>query len=159
MNDPFLKEWFSGVNSFINESPDSVTENLLTHCAVRCSESYSLKIYKKCFDQALSLEEMLTGLSRSLPDFNYRRHSDHIDIIYSHCGCDLVEEGLLSTPKLCECSRQSLIYNWESLFGKGNVSVLEKQTVLKGADVCLFQIQINNELPHFEEKKIKNNRL
>lgn len=64
------------------------------------------------------------------------------DIRYKYCACDLVQRKYINTSDLCECSRSSLLYNWETIFGEGNVKVEMVQTILCGAQCCQFIVSI-----------------
>ena len=63
-----------------------------------------------------------------------------IEVTYHYCACDLVTKGYLKTPSLCECSRQSLKYNWEAVLGSQSIAVELKQSILSGGECCKFLI-------------------
>ncbi|MCL2810322.1 MAG: hypothetical protein FWD25_00315 [Clostridia bacterium] len=66
----------------------------------------------------------------------------YIQLTYRYCACDLVRDGFMSTPLLCECSRQSLLYNWEAVLGEQRVEVELLQSILGGGDCCRFLIRV-----------------
>ena len=147
--DNFLKHWFSAVNTYI-ETDDHITfSRFLENCAKACSESYSLEVYSKAFANAKNIEEALETLHNSFADFNYNLYPDKIEIIYSKCDCDLVHEKLISSNKVCHCSESSLLYNWERIYGKGNVLVILRQSILNKDSRCLFDVRIK-QLGHLQ---------
>jgi hypothetical protein len=75
-------------------------------------------------------------------DFHLSDDGKTVELTYQHCACDLVQNGYVNTPLLCECSRQSLLYNWEAVFGEGKVEVELLQSILGGGDCCRFAIRI-----------------
>jgi hypothetical protein len=131
-----------------DDDKDEMTEKtlpLLAKCAVNCSESYSLGVYLEAWEGAVSVDDFLKRLSKLFPDFAGTIQDDVIRITYSRCECDLVTEGLLASPVLCRCSEMSLLYNWEAIFGKGNVSVECLETVLKGDTRCVFEVRLEGK--------------
>jgi hypothetical protein len=150
--DSFLRRWFAGINAFLDgETPDGVGL-FLFRCAEACSESFPAGLYRIAFSGQRSLEESLAFLEDSFSVFRYRIYDDRIEISYSECGCDLYTEGLITSPRLCECSEKSLLYCWESVFGKGEVQVRKKGTIIGGDDRCLFEVRVRKyNHPFLEE--------
>ena len=147
----FLVHWFSGVNHFLERAAPDALAQFVGACASACSASYSRGVYEQAFESASKahpagperLRAGLDELARIFPDFAYTLHPDRIEIRYSHCGCDLVTEKLLSSPKLCLCSVQSLRENWELIHGKGLVDVGLEESILQGGHCCRFSVRLH----------------
>ena len=135
----FYKFWFEGVSEFL-ENKDH--EKLLIKCSEKCSESYSLGLYKKAFAGDTPVKEALDFLKKSFDDFDYQISPDKIEIIYGACGCDLFVDGYIKSEKLCRCSELSLEKNWGEIFGPENVRVRNIYSILKGSDKCLFEVRV-----------------
>lgn len=141
-DDSFYKYWFNGFNDFLfNENKESC-DRLLSYCANKCSESYSLSLYKKAFNENSTIETALTYLKGSFKDFDYRIFPDKIEIIYRSCGCNLHIDGLVKSSKLCFCSEKSLKTNWSEIFGIENVEVKNVCSILRKNNVCLFEVRV-----------------
>jgi hypothetical protein len=137
----FLKCWFNGVNKFIDKGKLGEVNTFLRECAQSCSDSYSLKLYENAFKNAM-VENALNYLQENFSDFNYKIYKDKIEIVYSKCGCVLVQENLIRTSKICLCSEKSLLFNWEKVYGKNNVTIKKIATVLEGNKNCIFEIRV-----------------
>jgi len=148
-NEPFLQHWFSGVNKFLDCNQIQDVEPLLETCSIACSESYSRGVYRRAFSiQFDSIDEPLNLLHKLFTDFEYEIYEDKIMIIYSRCECDLVKKSLITSTKLCKCSEKSLLYNWEYVFGIGNIKVRNVSSILKKDHQCMFEVKVR-QLGHF----------
>lgn len=141
-NDPFFKQWFGGVQAFLDTASEPERLSFFEHCAKACSDSYPLALYRTAFSEGRNVSEALEYLKDLFPGFAYTVFPDRINIEYPECGCDLFKEGLISSPRLCECSEASLRYIWQELYGPGSVSVVTKKTRIRGDECCLFEIRV-----------------
>lgn len=141
-DDPFFAQWFGGVNTFLDSSPKAEREALFTPCAKACSDSYPLALYRTAFSGGRTITESLEYLKELLPGFSYTVFPDRIELEYAECGCDLFKEGLITSPRLCECSEASLHYIWQEIYGPGSVSVVTRKTRIRGDECCLFEIRV-----------------
>lgn len=144
----FFKNWFKGFEKFLESSSQEVVESVLQHCAKACSECKSLEIYREAFKKYDSLEKALLFIKNSLDDFHYKILDSHIEVYYTWCDCDLYVTDLVTSPKLCLCSERSLLYNWESVYGQGKVTVERETSILEGDDLCRFIVKVS-PLGHF----------
>ena len=62
------------------------------------------------------------------------------NVYFPKCSCDLHTAGGVNTPKLCECSRQSVIYVGENIWKGEPFRVEQVETILSGARECKFRI-------------------
>lgn len=141
-NDPCIKLWFGGVSNFLDTASEPERSSFLAHCAKACSDSYPLALYRTAFSEGRTISEALEYLKDSFSGFSYTIFSDRIELEYPECGCDLFKEGLITSPRLCECSEASLLYIWQDIFGPGTVSVVTKKTRIGGDECCLFEIRV-----------------
>lgn len=144
----FFKYWFKGFEKFLESSSRDEVEPVLQHCAEACSESMTLDLYKEAFSRNYSLEKSMLFLKNSLEDFHYKIFDSHLEITYSRCDCDLYITDLVKSSKLCICSEKSLLYNWESVYGRGNVKVKRNESILDGGQKCKFTVKVA-ALGHF----------
>ena len=91
---------------------------LLRQCARKCADTGVLQAYKELHkavqgDRNAFYTKMgeLGGVRGEVivPDREY-------NVYFPKCSCDLHTAGGVNTPKLCECSRQSVIYVGENIW-------------------------------------------
>ncbi|MCQ2579548.1 MAG: hypothetical protein MJ159_02485 [Treponemataceae bacterium] len=145
----FLDYWFSGFSDYLDVLVLPERQKLMAHCGKACADSYVMQIYQ---DAWKSSSGNITACIRLVheklaPDIIYEPVDESgvpsgksFDVMYTHCRCELVNNKYISTPLQCECSRQNLLYIWETLLGKGNVSVERKKTILSGDSCCIFRV-------------------
>jgi len=146
MKDPFLSHWFSGFEAALEQMDQKNQRILLAQCGKACSNSYTRQIYIEEYRAASDILDFLARLKERFPESDYRvtDEGNTIEWIYRHCACDLATKGYLKTPLLCECSRQSLLSNWESALGSQRVSVDMIHSILGGHDHCKFRIRFKS---------------
>lgn len=139
---PFYREWFAGVNGFLDRASDEAFAEFIDRCAESCSASYSRGVYERAFSGGASLAEALAALKKEFADFDYTLDGNAIEIRFARCGCDLVNDGLISSPRLCACSVASCKKNWETVLGPGSVSVKLTESVLRGDGRCVLAVTL-----------------
>jgi len=144
MADNFLKHWFMGFERFVQNLDDESRENIFKECGKSCSDSYTKQIYMEEYSASQSIDDFLCRLKSKFPEIDFRviKENEIIELTYSFCACDLVKNGYVKIPLLCECSRQSLLYNWGSVFGQDKVDVQLHQSILEGNSCCKFTIHL-----------------
>ena len=145
MADNFFKYWFEGFERFIQNLDDENRISVFRECGQSCSDSYTKQIYLDEYNASIDFNDFLGRLKVKFPEvgFNIIKEGEIIELTYSFCACDLVNKEYIKSPLLCECSRQSLLYNWGSIFGKERVNVEIKQSILAGDSCCKFIIHFN----------------
>jgi hypothetical protein len=76
-------------------------------------------------------------------EYEIDNEGKRVIIRYKYRTCDLVRNKLIESPYLCDCSRMSLIYNWERIIREGKVSVEKRKTLLNGDDCCEFEVRLH----------------
>jgi len=144
MADSFLKHWFEGFERSLQILDDENRENILKECGKSCSASFTRQIYMDEYEASQCIEDFLCRLKIRFPEVDFRviANNEVIELIYRFCACDLVKNGYISDPFLCECSRHSLLYNWGSVFGHDKVAVRLHQSILEGYPYCKFTIHL-----------------
>jgi len=140
----FFTHWFRGFAEGLDKMPEKERAVLLRECGRACSRSYPLAVYKDAYARSSGLVSFLENLKAAFPELSYRINEDQksVTIIYNRCACDLYTRGLVKTGLLCECSRQSLLYNWEAVMGEGSVEVDMKGSLLRGDEKCEFEVKL-----------------
>jgi len=146
MDNNFLNYWFKGFNDSLDNIGELDRNEILKQCGRACSDSYTKNIYLNEYKNSTDFTEFLLRLKNKFPeiDFEFNREKKIIILKYNYCACDLVKNGYIKNVYFCECSRQSLLYNWGSVFGENNVSVKIIKSILGGHDCCKFEINVEN---------------
>lgn len=142
MDEQFFCRWFRGFENGLDAMDVESRSSLLSHCAKQCADSGVLQAYLRLHDAV--------GGDR---DAFYRRLSEtgdvrgevivpgrEYEICFPDCACDLHTAGGVNTPRLCECSRQSILYVARTVWCTDSAQVEMKETVLSGAKECRFRI-------------------
>ncbi len=140
----FMKFWFSGFENAVDEMSVEQRKSLFGHCARACSESFTKAMYTTLYKSA---GESISGMLEQLGDGKDVKvetiEPDRVfDIIYTRCLCDLHTCGYVHTSCMCECSRQSLLYNIESLIGEGKAEVELISSILGGSGECRLRLTL-----------------
>lgn len=143
-----LSAWFKGFEAALEVLASDERKKLMAHCG-KSYASLSLEaIFKKSWEESNNnLPQCIRLIQKCCaPEFLYEPVDEPgvpeekcYDVIIPHCTCALVTEGFVSNPLMCECTKEMFLSAWESVFGKGNVSVEKKQTILGGASTCILR--------------------
>lgn len=140
--DDFLKSWFSGFISGLEQLDESSRDIILRSCGEACAQSYTLKVFQEEYQNSNSLDDFLNKLADRFPGASYKLiHLNTIEVIYSECACDLVRRGWIKSPLLCKCSVSNLQINFAESLNKP-VNVQLKSSILDGAELCKFVVEL-----------------
>ena len=143
MERDFYHYWFNGFEESLKNICENDKNILFKNIGKACSDSYTRDIYINEYNESENIYDFIVKLKKRFPEMEINLiNENEINILYHYCACDLVEKGYIKTPAFCECSRQSLLYNWESILGKDNVEIKLIHSILEGNDTCLFSIKI-----------------
>ena len=139
----FYKEWYTGFEEGLKKMESKSRTILLTECGHACSESYTKQEYIDAYSNSLNITQFFENLRRKFPELIVEPIEDGktYDFVYSFCACDLVKKRYIKSPLMCECSKQSLLYNLETVFGKGKVNITLLQSILGGSNSCRLRFQ------------------
>jgi predicted ArsR family transcriptional regulator len=143
----FLRYWFQGFSNGLESLGPEAQDNLLSTCGLACAQSYTAGVFQETWHASNGLQDFLLNLAEHFPEAHYEyRDEQTILVRYNHCACDLVTNGWVRSPVLCQCSRHNLRQNFEQALGKP-VQVLLKSSILDGAECCTFEVQLTGLLP------------
>lgn len=143
MDKKFYGEWFRGFSDGIERLEEDARSCLLRCCAERCADTGVLTAYRQLYAQVGGNRD---GLFRQIEKLGGVRGEVTVPgrryaVIFPECVCDLHRTGGVETPALCECSRQSILYVCEQIWGPGEkCTVRNRGTVLSGERECRFDI-------------------
>lgn len=63
-------------------------------------------------------------------------------LVFLECTCNLCKKDYVTTPLLCECSRQSVIYSMQSLWEELKFNITLCHSILQGGQDCKIRIEV-----------------
>lgn len=63
-------------------------------------------------------------------------------LIFLEYTCNLCKKDYVTTPSLCECSRQSVIYSMQSLWEELKFNITLCHSILQGGQDCKIRIEV-----------------
>ncbi len=139
---PFLEHWFSGFGAGLDQLDADSRRTLMRACGQACARSYTVSVFQEARAASHDLPSLLARLGERFRGAKYRLLDErHVEVIYRECACDLVMQGWVNTPTLCECSSHNLEANFEAALGHP-VSVHMESSILAGATCCKFIVSI-----------------
>lgn len=148
MEESFVRQWFGGFSESLDQMSDEERLRLLAPCAKACAESYPLGKFREAKETATSLSTFAKRVVEVMPGVTVEADDATRRIIfrYPQCYCDLYVQKLVTTPKLCECSRQNLLYILGDLFPGSPVTVTLVKSVIAGDEICELAASFSGEV-------------
>ncbi len=138
----FLKKWFSGLMKGIEKHDDGTWPKILEMTGRACAQVHSGDLFKETWNKTKNLDDFIMSMNKHMNEEVYKRVDDTtLTVSYSKCKCPLVLSGLIDSPIICQCSPNWLIENFENILDT-SVSVIAKDTILRGFTTCEFIISI-----------------
>jgi predicted ArsR family transcriptional regulator len=142
----FLRYWFRGFSDGLESLDPEAQDSLLSACGLACAQSYTAGVFRETWQASHGLQDFLLRLAERFPEACYEYQDEGTILVrYDHCACDLVTNGWVRSPVLCQCSRHNLRQNFEQAFGEP-VQVSLKSSILGGSSYCEFIVTL--EEPH-----------
>lgn len=150
-----LSNWFKGFEDGIAKLSEEQRETFFRECGRNCVQCGTLQVYKDLFEQAAGDLDRFFAIADEQP--GVRCETVEKDAVYNlyflECTCELHKRGYVSTPLLCECSRQSIIYVLQSLWKDRTFQVTICESILRGSLHCKMRIEASNtDFAEFETK-------
>lgn len=140
--DNFLKYWFGGFDASLSHIDETSRNKIFKECGKACSNSYTRQVFMDAKKEAHDDKDFFAALKKTFTELELEiKEANLYEISYKFCACDLVRSGFVSSPYLCECSRSSLEYNLESVWGEGQAEVTLIESILAGAPCCRFLVK------------------
>ena len=139
-----LSEWFKGFENGIARLTEEQRETFFAECGKNCVECGTLQIYRKLYEDSEGDLDKFFAKAGDLPDVK----SEIIEkgfawhLYFMECTCPLHHKGYVSTPLLCECSRQSILHVLHSLWHDKAFSVTICESILRGSKHCKMRISV-----------------
>ena len=112
-----LADWFKGFEKGIAKLTAEQREQFFSECGKHCVQCGTLQIYKDLYEQAAGDLDQFFAKANELPGVRCEmiEKGSVYNLYFLECTCGLHKQGYVSTPLLCECSKQSILYVLHSL--------------------------------------------
>lgn len=138
-----LSDWFKGFEKGIARLSPEQREAFFSECGNNCVKCGTLQIYKELYEKANGDLDTFFSIANELPGVRSIIIEDGTvyHLCFMECTCLLHQKGYVSTPLLCECSKQSILYVLRSLWKDKTFRVTICESILRGNQHCVMQIE------------------
>jgi hypothetical protein len=139
-----ISNWFKGFENGLERLSPEQRSAFFAECGKNCVNGGTLAIYRKLFEDAEGNMDVFFQMANELPDVKGEvvESGRVYRLIFTECACDMCKKGYITTPLLCECGRQSVIYSLQSLWKDENFTVKLCQSILRGGTNCEIRIEV-----------------
>lgn len=113
-----LSDWFKGFEKGISCLNPEQRAAFFSECGKNCVQCGTLQIYQELYKKANADLDAFFLEADKLPDVKSEiiEKGSVYHLYFMKCTCILHRQGCVSTPLLCECSKQSILYVLRSLW-------------------------------------------
>ena len=139
-----LSDWFKGFEKGIARLSPEQRSAFFSECGKNCVDGGTLSIYRKLYEDAGGDMDVFFQLANGLPGVKGEvvEKGKVYYLTFLECTCHLCKKGYVTTPLLCECSRQSVLYSLQSLWKGRDFQVKLCQSILQGEPDCKMRIDV-----------------
>ena len=138
-----LSNWFKGFQKGIAHLSPEQRSAFFSECGKNCMNGGTLSIYRKLYEDAGGDMDIFFQLANGLPGVKGEvvEKGRIYYLTFLECTCHLCKKGYITTPMLCECSRQSVLYSLQSLWKGRDFQVKLCHSILQGGKDCKMRIE------------------
>lgn len=139
-----LSDWFKGFEKGIAHLSPEQRSAFFSECGKNCVDGGTLSIYRKLYEDAGGDMDIFFQLANGLPGVKGEvvEKGRIYYLTFLECTCHLCKKGYVTTPLLCECSRQSILYSLQSLWKGRDFQVKLCHSILQGEPDCRMRIEV-----------------
>ena len=139
-----LSDWFKGFEKGIAHLSPEQRSAFFSECGKNCVDGGTLSIYRKLYEDAGGDMDVFFQLANGLPGVKGEvvEKGRIYYLTFLECTCHLCKKGYVTTPLLCECSRQSVLYSLQSLWKGRDFQVKLCHSILQGKPNCKMRIEV-----------------
>ncbi|MBO4846354.1 MAG: hypothetical protein J5525_08600 [Lachnospiraceae bacterium] len=138
----FFTGWFASLEEGLDKLDADECSVLFGSCASRCAKDAVKYLYRDLFDECKGdLDLFFSKLDeKNGIDGKVIESGKVYELIFYSCECPLKTEAGISSPRLCECSKVSMICVFKELVGDREFSIEQIETILNGSNACHYRI-------------------
>ena len=139
-----IANWFRGFEKGISRLSPEQRSVFFAECGKNCVNGGTLSVYRKLHEDAKGDMDVFFEMANEIPGVKGEViEKGHVyRLIFLECTCELSKKGYVTTPLLCECSRQSVIYSLHSLWKDEKFNVTLCHSILGGGLDCEMKIEV-----------------
>ncbi len=140
-----IAKWFKGFEKGIERLSPEQRCAFFSECGKNCVISSGiLSVYQKLYADAWGNMDASFQMADDLPGVKGEiiEKGRTYRLVFLECTCSLYKKGYVTTPLLCECSRQSVIYSLRSLWKDEHFKVTLCHSILRGGTDCEYKIEV-----------------
>ena len=139
-----LSDWFNGFQKGLARLSLEQRAAFFSECSKICVNGGTLSIYRKLYEDANGDMDVFFQMANGLPGVKGEvvEKGRVYYLTFLECTCGLCKKGYVTTPLLCECSRQSVIYSLQSLWAEWKFDVRLCHSILQGKHECKIRIEV-----------------
>lgn len=139
-----LSDWFKGFEKGIARLSPEQRSAFFSECGKNCVNGGTFSIYRKLYEDAGGDMDVFFQLANGLPGVKGEvvEKGKVYYLTFLECTCHLCKKGYVTTPLLCECSRQSVLYSLQSLWKGRDFQVKLCHSILQGEPDCKMRIEV-----------------
>ncbi|MDM8206975.1 hypothetical protein QUW17_03650 [Bacteroides gallinaceum] len=138
-----LSDWFKGFEDGVSRLSPEQREVFFSACGEHCVKSGTLQVYRELHAKAGGDLDVFFLQANELPGVKAEivEKDSLYHLYFMECTCGLFRRGYVSTPLLCECSRQSILYVLHSSWKDWRFRVTICGSILRGSPCCKMRIE------------------
>ncbi len=139
-----LSDWFKGFEKGMARLSQEQRSAFFSECGKHCVNGGTLAVYRQLYDEAGGDMDAFFQKANGLPGVRgeVAEKGRVYNLSFLECTCILCKHGYISTPQLCECSRQSVVYSLQSLWNGRKFRVTLCHSILQGGRDCKLRIEV-----------------
>lgn len=139
-----LSDWLKGFEKGIARLSPEQRSAFFSECGKNCVDGGTLSIYRKLYEDAGGDMDVFFQLANGLPGVKGEvvEKGRVYYLTFLECTCHLCKKGYVTTPMLCECSRQSVLYSLQSFWKGRDFQVKLCHSILQGEPDCKMRIEV-----------------
>lgn len=143
-----LSDWFKGFEKGLARLSTEQRKAFFAECGSNCVKCGTLQVYKDLYDSASGDIDLFFHNADKLSGVKCEtiEKSAAYYLYFTECTCALHKKGYVSTPLLCECSRQSILYVLHTLWNNKTFSVTLCGSILQGEHNCKIRIEVKEQV-------------
>ncbi len=138
----FFADWFTALEEGLDKLSTEECSRLFSGCARRCSKDALKYLYRGLFDECEGdLDKFFTRVhERKNVDGKVIEPGKVYELIFTSCDCPLRTDARITSPRLCACSKESMICVFKDLVPNRKFELEQMTTILGGSDKCSYRI-------------------
>ena len=141
LND-FFTGWFGALEKGLEKLNEQECACLFSECAKSCAWYVVNTMYRKLFDECAGNLDLFFERLHEIDNVDGKviKTGRVYELIFRKCECPVHTEANIRSPRLCTCSKESMICVFKDLVPDREFELEQISTILADADACRHRI-------------------